>query len=570
MSKCLVPRMRSPLACVLSLAVATALSGCGSSSASKPADAGHDALAATDVLVANDVVNPNPGLDAAQPDVAADMAVVPDVVSNPGTDATEAETTGDTRVAVDVPNLNGGLDAPVADVAADGGAGDGGDGGAGDGGDSGGGDGGPSTACSSLVNPLYIMSGDTQVPVLKTLGKALRQNAANPITLVWYATGSCTIIDSLYNNIPLTQIPSYIPDDPNWDPSAGAVPSCALESGGRNVDIGIPIVFPAACANATPQPASLGAFKGPVQSMLFVVPKAASAVAISSEEAALIFKNGAAANIAPWTDENYYFIRTPTKGVEVSLGALIQVLPAQWHGKQINASNDVVTDVSTSAQPDKTIGILGSETYDTAANRKILKSLAFQAVNQTNGYLPDSTAVAFDKRSLREGHYVAWAHVFYLTRVWPDDRDAGAPGPINAKAKLFIDILTNTANPGIPSGLDPINLVAQKGIVPLCAMTVTRSTEGGPLSLFAPPDPCGCYYESKLSTAAVPASCVTCTTSASCTGGASCRHGYCEADDGRTSLSDCGALASGATHAQIINNTCTAGARFQADHIPTP
>jgi hypothetical protein len=562
--------MRSPLACVLSLAVATALSGCGSSSASKPADAGHDALAATDVLVANDVVNPNPGLDAAQPDVAADMAVVPDVVSNPGTDATEAETTGDTRVAVDVPNLNGGLDAPVADVAADGGAGDGGDGGAGDGGDSGGGDGGPSTACSSLVNPLYIMSGDTQVPVLKTLGKALRQNAANPITLVWYATGSCTIIDSLYNNIPLTQIPSYIPDDPNWDPSAGAVPSCALESGGRNVDIGIPIVFPAACANATPQPASLGAFKGPVQSMLFVVPKAASAVAISSEEAALIFKNGAAANIAPWTDENYYFIRTPTKGVEVSLGALIQVLPAQWHGKQINASNDVVTDVSTSAQPDKTIGILGSETYDTAANRKILKSLAFQAVNQTNGYLPDSTAVAFDKRSLREGHYVAWAHVFYLTRVWPDDRDAGAPGPINAKAKLFIDILTNTANPGIPSGLDPINLVAQKGIVPLCAMTVTRSTEGGPLSLFAPPDPCGCYYESKLSTAAVPASCVTCTTSASCTGGASCRHGYCEADDGRTSLSDCGALASGATHAQIINNTCTAGARFQADHIPTP
>jgi len=37
-------------------------------------------------------------------------------------------------------------------------------------------------ACASLVNPLYIMSGDTQVPVLKTLGKALRQSA-NPVTL---------------------------------------------------------------------------------------------------------------------------------------------------------------------------------------------------------------------------------------------------------------------------------------------------------------------------------------------------------------------------------------------------
>jgi hypothetical protein len=161
--------------------------------------------------------------------------------------------------------------------------------------------------------------------------------------------------------------------------------------------------------------------------------------------------------------------------------------------------------------------------------------------------------------------------VFYLTKVSPSDGgapDGGTPAPVNANAKLFIDILTNTADPGIPSGLDPVALVAQKGIVPLCAMTVTRSIEGGPLSLFAPSDPCGCYYESKVGT--VPASCTTCTSTASCTGGTTCRHGYCEADDGRTSLSDCSALASGATHTQIINNTCTAGVRFQADHIPAP
>ena len=561
MSTCLDSRIRSALTYVFSLAVATALSGCGSSSTSKPADAATDALATSDTLVATDVVNPNPGLDAAQPDAAVDMAVVPDVVSNPGPDTSDMDAT----VIVDAPNPIGGLDVPAADVEADG-ASDGGDSGGSDGGTSGGGDAGPSTACSSLVNPLYIMSGDTQVPVLKALGKSLRQSA-NPITLVWFATGSCTIIDALYNGTPLTQIPSYIPGDPNWDPSAGAVPTCALENGGRNVDIGIPIVFPAACSSATP-PADLGAFKGPVQSMLFVVPKLASPVAISSEQAALVFGQGAVANITPWTDENYYFIRTPTKGVEVSLGALIQVPPAQWHGKQISASNDVVTDVATSSQGEETIGILGSETYDTAANRAILKALAFQAVNQTNGYLPDSKANTFDKRSLREGHYVAWAHVFYLTKV--ASTDAGASVPVNANAKLFIDILTNTADPGIPSALDPVALVAQKGIVPLCAMTVTRSIEGGPLSLFAPPDPCGCYYESKLATATVPASCVTCTTSTSCTGGTTCRHGYCEADDGRTSLSDCSALASGATHTQIINNTCNAGARFQADHIPTP
>jgi hypothetical protein len=99
-------------------------------------------------------------------------------------------------------------------------------------------------------------------------------------------------------------------------------------------------------------------------------------------------------------------------------------------------------------------------------------------------------------------------------------------------------------------------------------MTVTRSAEGGPLSLFAPPDPCGCYYESKLGTGTLPASCTACAADTACTAGTTCRHGFCEADDGRTSLSDCAALPSGAFHVQIINNTCNAGARFQADHIP--
>ena len=540
----LAPRSSRASVGLLSLIAAAALAGCGSTSATKPADAasptpGLDATQPSTVDAAVPVADaPSPGMDASQTDSAVDTLISPD---DAGSSVASEAGVVDTAIAPDVGS--------VADVVA--------------------GDGGPLTTCSSLVNPLYVMTGDTQVPVLKTLGKALRQGA-NPITLVWYATGSCTIIDALYHGTALTQIPSYIPSDPTWDPTTGAVPSCALETGGRNVDIGIPIVFPAACSSDSP-PADLVAFKGPVQSMLFVVPKTASSVAISSQQATLVFGTGATAGVAPWTDEAFYFIRTPTKGVEVSLGALIQVPPAQWKGQQISASNDVATKVAASTQPEKTIGILGSETYDSAANRANLKALAFQAVNQTNGYLPDSTATAFDKRSLRDGHYVAWAHVFYLTKVSSTDGgapDGGVPAPVNANAKLLIDILTNTANPGIPSGLDPVALVAQKGIVPLCAMTVTRSTEGGSLSLFAPPDPCGCYYESQLGTGTLPASCTACAASTVCASGTTCRHGFCEADDGRTSLNDCAALPSGASHVQIINNTCNAGARFQADHIP--
>jgi hypothetical protein len=417
-------------------------------------------------------------------------------------------------------------------------------------------------ACSSLVNPLYIMSGDTQVPVLKALGKALRQSA-NPMTLVWYATGSCTIIDALYNGTPLKQTPSYIPDDPAWDASSGAVPSCALESSGHAIDVGIPIVFPESCTT-TPAPAGLAAFKGPVQSMIFVVPHSASPEAISSEQARLVFGTGSTANVLPWTDENFYFIRPATKGTQVSLGALIGVPAAQWHGQQINLSPDLATKVASSTSPEKTIGILGSEILDTGTNRTTIKTLAFQTVGQTNGFLPDSTATAFDKRNVRDGHYAAWAHVIYLTKV--TGADGGAPSPVNADAKLMIDILTDTANPAVPASIDPVTVVSQKGLVPLCAMTVTRSSEGGSLSLSSPSDPCGCYYENLVGKA--PATCVACSVAAPCAAaGTTCRHGFCEADDGRTSLSDCSALPATATHAQLINNTCTAGARFTSDPI---
>jgi hypothetical protein len=232
-------------------------------------------------------------------------------------------------------------------------------------------------------------------------------------------------------------------------------------------------------------------------------------------------------------------------------------------GQQINLSPDVATKVATSTSPEQTIGILGSEILDSGNNRANLKALAFQAAGQANGFLPDATATAFDKRSVREGHYAAWAHVFYLTKVAA--LDGGAAQPVHAGAKLVIDILTNSTNDAIPSGLDPVTLVANKGLVPLCAMTVTRSSEGGNLSLFAPPDPCGCYYESKVGTP--PAACLACTAATPCAAGTTCRHGFCEADDGRTSLSDCSALATGATHSQIINNSCASGSRFESDPI---
>ena len=94
--------------------------------------------------------------------------------------------------------------------------------------------------------------------------------------------------------------------------------------------------------------------------------------------------------------------------------------------------------------------------------------------------------------------------------------------------------------------------MASKGLVPICAMTVQRNTEGGPLTSFQSDEPCGCSYESKVGTA--PASCVACTAATPCPSDQRCSHGFCEAANGRSSISDCTAPA---TDADIPNTPCS-------------
>src|SRR5262245_47497950 len=73
--------------------------------------------------------------------------------------------------------------------------------------------------CNSLPNPIYLLTGDTQEPHIKTIGRALRDSATHPMTLIYLTSGSCTNIDAIYNNTPLTMNPKYVPstlEDPAW------------------------------------------------------------------------------------------------------------------------------------------------------------------------------------------------------------------------------------------------------------------------------------------------------------------------------------------------------------------
>jgi hypothetical protein len=372
--------------------------------------------------------------------------------------------------------------------------------------------------CASLPNPVYLQVGDTQEPLMKELGRKLRDEDP-PITLVYLTSGSCTNIEALYTDVPITKNALYAPsssEKPSWKTTDAAI-ECKMPAVGQKVELANSALFVSSCNPADP-PARIKLFQGPVQPYGFVVPSTASQRAITAEEAYFAFGFGNQNQAEPWNDESLMFIRTVTKSTLLTLAATISVQGAKWHGQRFDKSSEVMNAVVASPMPEKTIGILGAELYD--KNRDKLKLLAFRAFKQRRAYFPDSTSTAFDKRNVRDGHYVPWSPTVWITKVdaqgKPTDEDVG----------YVIDLILGNETTRTPK-FEPLDVVISVGLVPDCAMAVTRSYEAGELSSYEPEEPCGCYYEAKASGKA-PASCIQCDETKPCKSG-SCRHGYCEA-----------------------------------------
>jgi len=378
--------------------------------------------------------------------------------------------------------------------------------------------------CSALVGgapgTVVIESGDTQEPLLKTMGQKLVNSTANPIRILYLLTGSCTLINDVYAGNKITVNLSYIPttaEDAAWTPTKPS-PTCTNDiTGGAPIDVAISALFVKSCTTAMP-PAGVGLITGPIQGYSFVVPKASTQVGITAEEAYFTFGFGNNDMLDSWNNEMFMFIRPTTKSTLVSLAANIGVPPAKWKGVPEAKSTDVVAALTGSMSPDKSIGILGTEIYD--ANRTNLTLLAYQAYQQKHAFWPDSAPSARDKRNIRDGHYTLWSPTVYLTNV--DNNNV----PTNAKVKYVLDlVLGNPTTPAFES--DGLDSVVSVGLTPDCAMKVKRSFDGGDLSLYTPAHPCGCYFESKVPMGMAPPSCMTCTDSSTC-GTGKCNHGYCE------------------------------------------
>jgi len=372
--------------------------------------------------------------------------------------------------------------------------------------------------CDQLQNPIYLQVGDTQTNLMRYLGRALRDNAPEPITLVFTTSGSCTNIDNFYNHTAaITAAMQYVPstaENPTWNVATDPTLTCTPPGAGVFPDIGNSALFISSCTSEQPPP-TVALENGAIQGYVMAVPKASDQTAITFEEAYFVFGFGMAGMVMPWIDETQMFIRTVTKSTLLTWAANIAVPGADWYGMRFDGSPMVVSALQNSTSPEAAIGILGAEVYD--ADRSFLTQLAFRAKDQYAAYYTDSTSTSFDKQNVRDGHYTVWSPTVYMYNV------TGPGGnPVKAAAKYVVDMIAG--HPVTPTpNFDPDVIVATVGLVPDCAMRVSRQFDGGPLSLYKPATSCVCKFLSIVDTS----TCATCDESTPCSTGV-CRDGFCE------------------------------------------
>ena len=396
------------------------------------------------------------------------------------------------------------------------------------------------TDTTAFPNPVFITGSTAFEPTV--LAMALKFNdrtiGNGKISLIYnQGSGSCAGVAAVKDNSDLTGTAHYYPAG---TAAAGSAPSCTIPAGVKS-DVGISDVFYETCGFGA-RPANIGDFPGPVQAMLFVVPGIASSavpLTITAEEAMDVWGCGARGMVMPWTVESAIQQRSQTSGTQNVIARAINILASTFRGTPNTGTGNVINSLLNMdndpqrggagqpprvsiANPDTAIGFIAADAYDTAVNRARLRSLAFRGIDQTQAFYADSASDTFDKKNVRDGHYLAWGYEHLLVRV-----DASG-APVSAAAKNFVDwVLGNTTTDENAPGFDLIKEEAGSHVIPLCAMKVKRSSDGGFLSAYTPADPCNCLFETTASNGPV-ASCTACADDTTCTGGTHCHHGFCE------------------------------------------
>jgi hypothetical protein len=380
---------------------------------------------------------------------------------------------------------------------------------------------------------VYVTGSSAAQPMLREIA---RQLAPLNLFIVYESSGSCVGVDAIVNGTPMTTGPTApAPSATYWDSLTSVGTACDLPAEGVSADIGASDVFAQTCPGF--ESANLDARQvrdshGPIQTMTFAVPATSIYNEISAEAAYFVFGFGAAGGVRDasggahtiWNDEDYIFKRSASSGTQAMLAAAIGVPAGAWKGKAHKASGDVTGDLQLAGQKQDTanlaIGIVASDYIESNALQGSVKVLAFQDTGQRCAVYPGSTRSARDKQNVRDGHYPMWSPLHLLVRV------DSLGNPINpANRQAVTDILGYlSGTKALPSGTPLIGFYAASGLIPECAMHVTRTKDGGDILPYQPSNPCSCLFDELESTT----TCTRCQVQGNCKSGETCSQGYCE------------------------------------------
>ncbi len=187
----------------------------------------------------------------------------------------------------------------------------------------------------------------------------------------------------------------------------------------------------------------------------------------------------------------------------------------------LTAETAVITYVGPSTSPDQTIGYTSTEFYD--QYRDLVRGLKVRGPGQLRAYWPDSDMTSTDKINIREGRYMLQGALRLVAAV-----DASGV-PSKAGARRIIDWFQgNPVDALLQLPFDVNEVYAKRGVVPQCAMRVTKSSDMPVFKHYKHPQPCHCSFEMLATGKTSIAGCVPCAGASACSTGQVCSHGYCE------------------------------------------
>ncbi len=376
-------------------------------------------------------------------------------------------------------------------------------------------------------NPVLIV-GATGYP-FDVVARAM----AGQATLYFREVSSCVAIESI-----VTGGTKFAGPVKYFNPTDGTTKDCFVSPGSeRPADVSPSSLFPETCGVKT-LPNEVSDFLGPANPVVFIAPRVGSTPqqeAISGEAAYRVYGfGGAQYPVQPWVDERFIFRRTASSGNQNTIAQTLGLPADRFRGTDSGGSSKMKTVVESSPEPTATIGISSSEIVDTQAGRGSLKTMAYQHFGQPVAFYPDANPTAYDKFNIRDGHYYIWVslHVYARTNGGGDIVGAQANNNLGGRSpeavKNLVLAMTNRKEYPTPTA-DVFSAQKIAGLVPQCAMRVTRDKEGGPLRPFKPNLGCECAFDLANPSGVGRPECKACVDNSACPADrARCSFGYCE------------------------------------------